>query len=403
MSQLKTTPASKKKTPNNYPKTPQELFRSRWNAIEKAQRSLERKKKERQVLVERFNSEILPLEQELSQAKYQLIEHLIPFYGRKSLSAAYKQDLLEWIEEVRDELLNSPFRSELDIEKLFLKVHQAINEQEQTTQEDVEQVRHSIKHDFGIDKDFSDEEIEEFISNPFKFKEWLQKNSHQYNQRKASEDSQDYNSTYHSYQNEQREEYESTAGEHEDFDEASTNHHTINNLSKGFINRCYKKLAHVFHPDRASEDFRDEAHGLMIKLSKAKKDQDVFTILSLYQHYVDDGDFSFSDSDINELNVLLKDKLRQIEREEGELRWGEGIEAWIFKRFKGRSKKATNEHFAEYEHAIDKDIIGMNELISEITSLKTLRPILQERSMFRNYYSIPSDFEEALGELFSFR
>lgn len=394
MSGIQSIQSKKKKSTPKTAKTPQEKFHLLWQSIEKANKSLDKNLKDRNNMVARFNESLLPLEQILNQKRYDFVEHLLNFYAKKSLSAAYKEDTLQWVDELRNEIMESPFRGDLDMIALDKRIYHAFSSQNPTTQDQYDAIREHLCDEYGINKDWTDEELDELLKDPSKlsdiFEEWhnqSQQASHEQPDTAASQAEESAQTHQQHSQHDHQHEYE------------PQNKAALSTLSTGFINRCYKKLAHVFHPDRASEALQDDAQTLMGILSTAKKEQDIFTILDLYQKYVNDAQFGFDDAEIEQLNTLLSSKLAQINAEKRRIRWEDGLNSWIYGQFRGTSKRAVNAHFENYQHNLNQEIAGITNTMSALTSLKHLREQLQARR-YRFLPAIDGDMIALFGEDF---
>lgn len=97
-----TTVQSSKNTTNGQ-------FQELWDKIEKQKQRLIGQEKRVRKVVDRFNIEMQPLEREHARVQYQLVERLLTFFARKTLTQWQREDLLNWIEGELGELSSNPF------------------------------------------------------------------------------------------------------------------------------------------------------------------------------------------------------------------------------------------------------------------------------------------------------
>lgn len=372
MSKLSTlSPSDKQALRGN--KTPQEEFQYRWQQIEKAKKLLVKKQQEQLTLVEAFNCELLPFEQEICRLQFHFLERLVGFTDKKSLSENQIVELFDWIEEVYDSLQSSPFRIGLDLEGVMAS---ARNKQLESLAQDsdaLQALREQINLDIGFDAKLTDEDLLAIFTDP---EVLLKKINQAVMADKVVEGDQDRGDAEN---NEIFDDFESffnhTFGHEVEFLDGVKNELF---LSKGVLNRCYKKLANRFHPDKVKPEDKEESHALMVELSKAKKANDAFTIFMLYQTHIHDDDVVFADEELQHLNFLLSIKLNELQSEIDGLRYGNEMDAIICRKFKGRSKRATQINFARHLDEL-KDIIEIYHGYSELKTVKILKEHLAER------------------------
>ena len=99
-------------------------FQLYWEKIERAEKAYAASERKRAKIVDRFNQEILPFEQTLTQVHFQFIQQLLGHLAKKSLSNADKDELVSWILRECEDLSSSPFRSGLDLNAVMDQVHQ---------------------------------------------------------------------------------------------------------------------------------------------------------------------------------------------------------------------------------------------------------------------------------------
>ena len=378
MNQITTQP-QKAKPARKPMQTPQQVFQRRWQEIEKAQKSLDKAQKDQQVLVDKFNTDLLPFEQEICQQQYQFINTLLNFSAKKSLSERQRETICDWIDEIFTSLTSSPFRVDIDIDALEVNLRQATLSQCPPSAEELDLLREELYSNAGENLNLTNEELLAILANPELLAEKIALLDKDPQAADESVSSDEENEEFFHFEDFFDNLFNGSTKE--PF-KGSANATAIEKnelfLSEGVLNRCYKKLANRFHPDKAKPEDLAESHELMVELSKAKKNNDAFSIFMLYQQHIKDDDFMFSDNELNHINVLLSKKLREIESAKAELKFSNEMDSLICRRFKGRSKRATENNFADHLDEMQQRL-AIYQDYSQITNLKILKAHLADR------------------------
>lgn len=233
MTRLATTRPKPKKTAKH---TPAGQFQLLWEKIEKQKTRLAGQEKRVRKIVDRFNAEILPLEWEHARSQYQLVERLLTFLSRKSLTRWQRDELCDWIHDELGVLSSNPFADpELDRTGLLVRFESLIKQhypQPDTpplTESERENIRSDLYQELGLELD--DEDIDLFMHSPADFLQQMVT--------KMQEGDQDWL---------EEDEEEEEAGEEADdiFGPGETDGQAA---GKALIHRLYKQLAKRLHPD----------------------------------------------------------------------------------------------------------------------------------------------------------
>ena len=388
MTAIKTTKTKKPKLPANHcDRTPAQVFQFRWEKIEKLTAQVAKAKVKYDQIIERFQNELLPFEQEQSQVQYQLIEKLFTFVSKKSLTQTQRLELLDWIEEILESLLSSPFRNGIDVNKLQQQLtHIRLNDLDTEDQADaLNEIRSQLKDHFNLNIEFTDAELMAFLANPELILQHMVKQATNDEQDDLDDNFVDEEDDLFGDETTDFFEQHSSNKKSEQqnrgrrFEQAKKSELFI---SKGTMNRCYKKLANIFHPDKAqNQQDKDKFHQLMISASKAKKNNDAFTLFSMYQEYVNDKDFAFAENELVQFNEVLQAKVNKLEDEKNEYLYGLGhdFNSHIVRRFKSRSKKELEGKFSEHLNGLQNYIGDIKQTIADIKTLKVVKEILNAR------------------------
>jgi hypothetical protein len=350
-----------------------------WQRIEKNQKKINNQKKKIAQLYQEFQTQVLPYEQEMCTQVQCLITTLLPFVSRKSLNERHREALLDWINQELNFIETNPFAMDVDIDNLRDTLQQQLlilaqrNPFEENA-ENLQQLALMLEEMFGDKLHLNEQELSEIARDPGKLQDYIECMHSQ-----AEEESKfvDQDSDFH--------------GEYAEHDEAfehndQTGHSkreqlTLDKLFKSSeLNKIYKRLATKIHPDKEIDDeLKAEKQVLMQQLSAARKVNDVFTILLMYQTHCDETDISFDDTTLLAIQKLLGERARTLEREHSQLSTPSTPEGMVWKQFSGRSKKATANNFAEFIAERQEITDNSHAMAHNITNLEILKEYLNER------------------------
>jgi hypothetical protein len=350
-----------------------------WQRIEKNQKKINNQKKKIAQLYQEFQTQVLPYEQEMCTQVQCLITTLLPFVSRKSLNERHREALLDWINQELNFIETNPFAMDVDIDNLRDTLQQQLlilaqrNPFEENA-ENLQQLALMLEEMFGDKLHLNEQELSEIARDPGKLQDYIECMHSQ-----AEEESKfvDQDSDFHSEYAEHDE-----AFEHNDQTGHSKREQlTLDKLFKSSeLNKIYKRLATKIHPDKEIDDeLKAEKQVLMQQLSAARKVNDVFTILLMYQTHCDETDISFDDTTLLAIQKLLGERARTLEREHSQLSTPSTPEGMVWKQFSGRSKKATANNFAEFIAERQEITDNSHAMAHNITNLEILKEYLNER------------------------
>lgn len=350
-----------------------------WQKIEKKQNKINSQKKKIAQLYQEFQTQILPYEQEMFIQVQALIITLLPFVSRKSLSELHREVLLDWINQELNFIETNPFAMDVDIDNLRDTLQQQLliladrNPFEENT-ENLQQFALMLEEMFGEKLQLNEQEISEIARDPSKLQDYIERMHAQAEEElKFVDQDSDFYDEYEKYD----EPFEHT-------DQTGNSKHAQLTLDKLFksseLNKIYKRLATKIHPDKEIDDkLKAEKQVLMQQLSAARKANDVFTILLMYQTHCDESDISFDDTTLLAIQKLLGERVRTLEREHYQLSVPSTPEGMVWKQFSGRSKKATANNFAEFIAQRQEISESCHVMVDDITNLKILKEYLNDR------------------------
>lgn len=358
-----------------------------WKKIHKHEKRNQNLVDKQDKLYQEFVERIEPYEHDYCLAMADKIKRLISFLPRKSLSQAQKNELASWIEEEISDIEYHPFTGGVDISELrnrFSKGMSSTVESIEATEENIEQMRimftEMFKAEWGVDVEFSDQELTEMAASPAVLEQiLLQKMQEIADQEEARE------------QQSSDQDVDDESFYHENFDEqfeGFTKHGFIPDreqeleqlFKKSQLNKIYKRLASVLHPDKARNDQQKEQYkGLMQILAKARKSNDAFTLLKLYQEYIPDAELNFDEKTLVAIRELLIDKNTVLNDEFYRLKEGNSPKALVWRQFSAKTKKDTNLNFNEHLDSLLNATAEIEDFLQDCTTVKVVSKALSAR------------------------
>lgn len=163
------------------------------------------------------------------------------------------------------------------------------------------------------------------------------------------------------------------------------------------VNKMFRQLAKVFHPDlEQDETLKAVKHQQMADLLKARDDHDVFTIFELYCSHFNTTLPSFDNLELTHLNKLLKKQLNHLKHEQKHTLFENPLQGMIYERFYRKNNDAITLAFKKHKKALQQCMLDSQRTINELTTVKTLKPALNEKS--QDLYSALGFIDELMFE-----
>jgi len=335
--------------------TPEQKFDRAWQRVQNQQQRNVRFREEIQVFVKSVENRIGDHERRYVDGLYRCCEHLIGFYPRKSLTRWQRETLLEWFLDYVTTLTTHPFSEHLEIGELQKKCLAAIEaihppepepspaaraEPEKPPMDDMFE---ELFADFADNSGDDDEDADSFdADNPFEefFREQQSREEQRLQQTRE-----------------------------------------LNTLLKSSsINGLFRKITRVLHPDREQDDdARKHKNHLMSELIEARDKNDIARILSFYTEYVGESPLAELEGDLETATQLLQQQYEDLRDREQDILDEDPRTAVIYERFYHRSEHRVRQAIGAHLAELEKLIANQTLLITEVTSLKILKPLLEDR------------------------
>ncbi|WP_417763248.1 J domain-containing protein [Shewanella sp.] len=368
MSKLTITAATIKAPQQRIP-TSWAKVRKLWEQIEKKQAANERYERKISKFFEQFSDKLKTHELEICAANAALISHLINFFPRKSLSNRQRETLADWIEQELMALEANPFRAN-STEPLRQQFQQAMMEvfpepNPATNSAACDFFREQVEQLTGMPLDLDDEQLVEIIKDPELFAKFISEL-----EGNSAEQTFDF-----SVDDDVSDDWEP------EWADAAVSSDSIELFRHKDINRLYKQLAKVFHPDKAqSDEDKQRNHQLMQQLSLAKKDNDIFVMMHLAQQWLPGLAIELDDNAIKHFEQSLQQKLQGLNEDYQELKYGNDIKSMVWNRFGAGNKREREQILVHYQQDLVDNAKELNELIAQLSTVKSLQAELSRRA-----------------------
>lgn len=407
------------------PRKKQSEFQILWAKAEKLQQENARFRDRLDGIMQRIGTEIRPVEEETARLQMPLLKRLLTLGQRRSLTQWQREVLDEWIQEILEPLqstshLNSELTDDLARYEAF-RLGFELNEDSSTPMAD--QLQAHIEHeDTLLKEEFEAEdeawreearsEVEKMLDQMFGPEppepEPLDEATAGFFQDELKQEQQRVYEAYYEARNAARkdllEKMLDDAGPDEeredffdfdsdfDFDPFGSNgpfsnekEDSVSAISNSVFKRLFRSTAALLHPDREQDpDMREKKHDLMTCLLTARKQGDVMTIIQMHQRYVGDQN-ALSKTDQKQLVEALKIQVDELRHERETYSFESPFHRMAFEVFYCPSQKQTDLAFKKHIQQMEKAASEVQALSQSITSIKTLKPHLEQRYYERRF------------------
>ncbi|WP_111979462.1 hypothetical protein [Algibacillus agarilyticus] len=370
-------------------------FNHLWKEIDRKTLRNQRLKEKQEAFFQHFQDQVSQHEKDLLLATANLASHLTQFVSRKSLSDVRRECLVDWIESELYFVEQTPLAAELGIEQIRQNLHDQISRLVELDSDadadqamDCDHIRELLINLTGSDFDLSDEKLTEIGQSPADFEAFLKNELEALLANESNDDQHD--GPFGANDFDEDDLFNGfNFNEDTDDDEQKFNHNSTQSpqkqrleqlFKKSHINKMYKKLAQVLHPDKETDESKKhEKQTLMQDLSKAREQNDVFTIISMFSQYIPDADITLDDESLKNIIWLLTSQTDELDRDFADLKYSRDPIGIVWNKFgKGRKHevaKRLKEHKAELTEKVD----DIEYIIKYCTNLKVLNRYLAER------------------------
>ncbi|MEZ9437483.1 hypothetical protein [Vibrio atlanticus] len=360
---------------NNVPHSQSDYLSELWRKIEKNERRNQKAELKVNQLFSEYKDKLTPYDKKLDHLHCAWVKHLMSFLTSKKLKTNIRNRLMQAIEQELIELLDRPFINDRDKVEALCEEYETYHnkvfqkEKQQALNAACREFENGMKEMFGADIDLPHKKIREILASgdPFAIEAFIstlwasfvKHNTDSFSPRAQNEDDWD--------------DFEFDYFESEDDDALN-----IKEMFRGTqLNKMYKRIASVIHPDKESDPLKkEEKHRLMQKLAVAKRENDVMTLVRMLTEYVPDSEHLLDETTLVRMEHLLEMKLLDLNRAHRDIFSQQGVKSQVWRQFSAPSKKKTQAKMEKYIEVIDDSIVSLEKRIRKVNSINQLKKYL---------------------------
>ncbi len=354
-----------------------------WAAIRQTRVELEQWQQQIAQVESLFAEHIAPLERKLNRAATNLTEQLIIIFTQNDLSVAERSLLGLWVNENLNSLRNHPFGEVAHIARLSTRWFEVLNNDGPVENQ---LARLAQKHRLNEAEDQTDfdyapydaneEEDEDDDEMLFDFGMHSKKEKQDTtcaDKPRSQSDSGPSNEAHDTEGDSQQQKDERVS--------AATIEETVTNLeNKLSIERIFRQLAKVLHPDREQDEAaKATKNALMSECLEARNNKDINTLLTLYYEHVGELPDDLDQNSHMELVKALEMQLKALQQELREKRFGDPLQTMIVERYASTNEAECTRRMKSHASSLDTEIETTEHLVAQLASPEGLTDALEHR------------------------
>lgn len=377
----------KRKTKGKKAHRLQQRFNELRLRLDKERRHSDRFRQDVDDLVEIYQRRSMENDRSMHEQLVHLCERLITFAGRKSLADWHRSELALWL----DELINH---------RIAMIDPAAANRL-------LREYSATMTRLMGISFDEIAAQIAteaEQAADLFEGKDdGRQQNATEETQRQADifgfndEDTDEAEDTdYTDFDAEFAEAFEAfDKGSVDHFDEKLDDRQTL--VDGRWAKDMFRRAAQALHPDREQDPERRKTKLMRMQdLLRARKEDDILAILTIYSEHVTGADVELAEHEMIEICDELEGKLDEIKFEKDTYIYTDPLRQMVFEAFYHGTRKGRNRRIKAWEKSLREEASQLKKLIPFLRNLTSLKEVLDERRDDREsmLFSMMMDDEE---------
>ncbi len=351
----------------------QARFDKLWQRIEKQKKQNLKLRTELDALCIVYKEQILPLEIAAKMPVLSLLEKLIDFYSRKSMTKWQRIELTEWINEsIEGAYRIDQQKADQLKEQFFTQVaafHGISKEDMEKTIAEAEAQADSLFENVSSDDTNNAEGSGEKSSNR-EFTEDMFGDASCGENDEGIPDEDDLFKAFKDAFEEFRAGMETQqAPEPMKFDEK-------------WLKSVFRKTANALHPDKEQDATkREEKERLMAELLSARDDNDVLALITLYYAHVSEDTLEINEQSLDKLCDQLQNQLDRLLYEKRDIISGaeNPVHEMVYANLHGKTKKQQEKTIKDYIRDLQGEKETFTEMIQSLKNLKTLKSHLEVR------------------------
>lgn len=146
------------------------------------------------------------------------------------------------------------------------------------------------------------------------------------------------------------------------------------------VERLFRQLAKVLHPDREqNEEAKAAKHILMSECLKARQEKDIQALLTLYCEHVGELPDDLNNNSHTELVNALEIQLKQLQLELRDKRFGDPLHTMIIERYSSANSADSEQRISKHANELDDEISTAEQLVVQLQEHEGLLDALDAR------------------------
>lgn len=390
---------------------PASRFNDALAKYQRIQRQNARFRDELDALVERVTPQIANVEKERINATIALSYTLIPFISKKSLPEYLRDELHDWIQENIAHIAANPFATENELDEIYEHLNANMDALQRAN---AEKFLHKLRK-----QGHSEEEIEEAgkvmdaMNNAESFEEFMAACENIFGEdereatdaEEASEEPMEESFFTDDMFGFDDDLFANDTNEYQDQDDIDDWQHATDTawdqhqrqlnqlLKKSSITKLFRRIAKAIHPDLEPDPkLKEHKHQQMSQLIIARDEKDIALILQIYKEVIGELPDEFSSTDYESLTKLLNYKIEELRDQKNAILHENPRYQAYYEWFYAKNQQQEKRNIASYKKEVELNVTNYLLLSVEITSIKTLRPFLEERRQMHLMNRFDRDF-----------
>ena len=332
----------------------QTRFNKLWQEVKKKQARNEKLKQEMDALLATYTQKVMPVELEIEEPLILLARRLVEFASRKSLADWQRGELQDWIAETLHEISQYNAAEAEAISNDYNQViadYYDISVEELTGPPDIDdEIEATMREAFDSMTDDEESPLDQDQDDLFGF-----------------DDEDDLFGS-------------------EGVDPKASVERKEQPINEKWIRNLFRRTARALHPDK-EQDPEQQHHKqkLMTQLLDARDQQDIMTMMMLYNEHAEEGELSLEPEEIESLCDLLRKQKDILDMDRMALINESPMHYGVHDKLYAISQKARDRKLKEHLDSVHASIKQKYKLVEYLRNLTNLKVVLEERYRYEDH------------------
>jgi hypothetical protein len=307
------------------------------------------------------------IEQGVLDASVRLTERLIRFFRRKTLAKWHREELVDWITEMGEQVSAIDADSGARLHQDFID---AMCRHFDLSEDELEATLRGRFESDQVEFDLGEAEFEDDPQGDL-----FEDDSGDYDDDLFGDAFHDEREAAGEWDGPFNEDWARAAGGNKaEPDRAS------NLTNAGWLRNLFRRAAQALHPDRETDpEQRARKQEKMQALVKARKDGDVLAMLELYADASGETDMALAEEEMKQACTLMERNLEQLQQQLEEIVLQSPDHAMAYDEFYRISRKRREQKLKRWEREAEAEAKRLARIVGELKNLDALKDHLRRR------------------------